>query len=126
MGRVHNTTLDRRLGARWARWTTRRRAPILWSALLAAIVAAPIAERLRDLQAQLDAAKMGAAHPAPLVSKDGRLQIVIVRTRFPAGEVSRNAPIIAAVESAVDEARRTGGPGVRIGVTGDVVTTAAE
>jgi predicted RND superfamily exporter protein len=254
MVRVHDAAPDRRLGARWARWTTRRRAPILWSALVATILAAPIAarlplrgdmsyllppqtlsvrdlhtlearaqvfgtiivaiesddasrrssavrlvrdrvaalppgavigvsadsaakdrfawehrhllaptadltairdelaerkarlnplfvslddgaaapdgpalgERLRDLQAQLDAAKTGAAHAAPLVSKDGRLQIIIVRTRFPAGEVSHNAPIIAAVESAVDEARRTGGPGVRIGVTGDVVTTAAE
>src|SRR5881409_3293050 len=46
MVRVHNATLDRRLGARWARWTTRRRAPILWSALLATILAAPIAARL--------------------------------------------------------------------------------
>ena len=46
------------------------------------------------LQGQLDAAKAGAEHPAPLVSKDGRLQIVVVRTRFPAGEVSRNAPVL--------------------------------
>ena len=215
----------RTLGVRWARWTTRRRAPILWSALLVAIVAAPIAARLplrgdmsyllppqtlsvRDLHTlearaqvfgtiivaiesddaarrsaaarlvrdrlaalpagavigvsarqrgegslrlgtpppagadrgadrdsrraggaqgaaqsavrvagrrrgrrggrtvrrwaiacvtckqQLDAAKAGAEHPAPLVSKDGRLQIVVVRTRFPAGEVSRNAPVL--------------------------------
>ena len=44
--RVHRAIADRRLGIRWARWTTRRRAPILWSALLAAIVAAPIAARL--------------------------------------------------------------------------------
>ena len=234
----HPPTAHRRtFGARWARWTTRRRAPILWSALLAAIVAAPIAARLplrgdmsyllppqtlsvRDLHTlearaqvfgtiivaiesddaarrsaaarlvrdrlaalpagavigvsadsaakdrfawehrhllaptedltgdprraggserrgsirsscrwttaraarrrtgrrwaiacvtckrQLDAAKAGAAHPAPLVSKDGRLQIVVVRTRFPAGEVSRNAPVLAAVEGAADEARR--------------------
>src|SRR4029079_17861394 len=36
----------RTLGARWARWTTRRRAAILWSSLLAAIVAAPVAARL--------------------------------------------------------------------------------
>ena len=253
---MHRAFADRRLGIRWARWTTRRRAPILWSALLAALVAAPIAarlplrgdmsyllppqtlsvrdlhtlearaqvfgtiivaiesedaarrsaaarlvrdrlaalpagavigvsadsaakdrfawehrhllaptsdltairdelaqrkarlnplfvslddgaggavpdgpalgDRLRDLQGQLDAAKTGAAHPAPLVSTDGRLQIVIVRTRFPAGEVSRNAPVLAAVEGAADEARRAGGAGVRIGVTGDIITTAAE
>jgi len=85
-----------------------------------------LGDRLRDLQGQLEAAKAGAARPTPLVSKDGRLQIVVVRTRFPSGEVSRNAPVIAAVERAVDEARRAGGPAVRIGVTGDVVNTAAE
>ena len=43
---MHPARADRRLGARWARWTTRRRGPILWSAVLAAIVAAPIAARL--------------------------------------------------------------------------------
>ena len=250
---VHPAISDRRLGVRWARWTTRRRAPILWSALLAAIVAAPIAARLplrgdmsyllppqtlsvrdlhtlearaqvfgtiivaiesedaarrsaaarlvRDRLAALPAgavigvsadsaakdrfawehrhllaptadltairdelaaaqgapqsavrvagrrrgrrrrrtvrrwaiacvtckgswtpAKAGAAHPTPLVSKDGRLQIVVVRTRFAAGEVSRNAPVLAAVEGAADEARRARrAPACGIGVTGDVV-----
>jgi hypothetical protein len=56
----------------------------------------------------------------PFVSKDGRLQIVVARTPFPSGEVSRNAGAVAAVESAVDEARRLGGSAVRIGITGDV------
>ena len=37
---------DRSLGMRWARWTTRRRAPILWSALLVGIAAALVAARL--------------------------------------------------------------------------------
>jgi predicted RND superfamily exporter protein len=85
-----------------------------------------LGDRLRELQQQLGAAKAGAAHPTPLVSKDGRLQIIVVRTRFPAGEVSRNAPVVAVVEGAVAEARRAGGAAVRIGITGDVVNTAAE
>jgi predicted RND superfamily exporter protein len=85
-----------------------------------------LGDRLRELHDQLGAAKVGAAHPTPLVSKDGRLQIVVLRTRSPAGEVSRNAPVIAAVARAVEEARRAGGPGVRIGITGDVVNTAEE
>ena len=38
--------IRRSLGMRWARWATRRRAPILWSALLVGIAAAPIAARL--------------------------------------------------------------------------------
>src|SRR5437773_1471952 len=119
----------RKLGARWARWTTRRRGPILWSALLVGIGAALLAarlplfvslddpadgaanagpalgDRLRELKQQLDAAKNGAEHPMPLVSKDGRLQIVVVRTPFASGEVSRNAPAREAVERAADEAR---------------------
>ena len=40
------TGSDRHRGARWARWTTRRRAAILWSALLVGIAAALIAARL--------------------------------------------------------------------------------
>ena len=85
-----------------------------------------LGERLRDLKRQLDAAKAGAEHPTPLVSKDGRLQIVVARTPFASGEVSRNAPILAAVESAVEEARRSSGGVVRFGITGDVVTNATE
>jgi len=85
-----------------------------------------LGERLRDLKRQLDAAKAGAEHPTPLVSKDGRLQIVVARTPFASGEVSRNAPILAAVEGAVEEARRSSGGAVRFGITGDVVTNATE
>ena len=255
--RMQGVRSDRKLGVRWARWTARRRAPILWSALLVAIAATPIAarlplrgdmsyllppatqsvrdlhalearaqvfgtiivaiqsddaqrraaaatlvrarlaalppgtllgvaadsaardcfawdhrhllvptadltavrdelaqrkarlnplfvalddddatartdqgprfgERLRELKRQLDAAKAGVAHPTPLVSKDGRLQIIVARTPFASGEVSRNAPVLAAVERIVDEARATAGPHVRFGITGDVITNAAE
>ena len=42
----HHSAPGSDAGARWARFTTRRRAPILWSALLVAGVAAPIAARL--------------------------------------------------------------------------------
>src|SRR5215831_13773464 len=257
MQRVPSPHEDRRIGARWARWATRRRAPILWSALVVGLVAAPIAarlplrgdmsyllppqtqsvrdlhalearaqvfgtivvaidaddpgareaaarlvrdrlnalpagtllgvaadsaardrfawdhrhllaptedltavrdelarrkarlnplyvslddddtaarsaagpsfgDRLRDLKQQLDAAEAGAAHPTPLVSKDGRLQIIVARTPFASGEVSRNAPILAAVERAVDDARAAAGTSVRFGLIGDVVTNATE
>jgi uncharacterized protein len=88
--------------------------------------APPIGDRLRALERQLDAAKLGAQSPTPLLSKDGRIQIIVVRTRFAAGEVSRNAAALDVVERAVDEARRASGGGVRIGITGDVVTTAIE
>jgi predicted RND superfamily exporter protein len=92
----------------------------------AAKSAPPIGERVRGLERQLDGARLGAQSPTPLVSQDGRIQILVVRTRFAAGEVSRNASTLAAVERAVDEARRVGGEGLRIGITGDVVNTALE
>ncbi|HEY2901846.1 MAG TPA: MMPL family transporter [Polyangia bacterium] len=88
--------------------------------------AAAVADRLHSLKQQFDAAKRGAQSPAPLVSPDGRIQIIIVRTRFAASEVSRNAATVDAVTSAVAEARRLGGATLHIGVTGDVVTTAIE
>jgi predicted RND superfamily exporter protein len=88
--------------------------------------ARPLGDRLRELEATLDAARAGAEHPAPLTSRDGTLQIVVVRTRFASDEVSRNASALAAVERAAEEARRLGAGAVRVGVTGDVVNAAAE
>jgi predicted exporter len=92
----------------------------------AAASAPTLGERLRALKQKLDAAEAGAAHPRPHLSSDGTLQIVVVRTRFPAGEVSRNAATLAAVGAAAEEARRLGGGAVRVGITGDVVNTASE
>ena len=88
--------------------------------------ARPIGERLRALEQQMDAAKAGAENPAPILSKDGRLQLVVARTRFPADEVSRNMAAFEAAERAAAEARLAGGPAVRIGITGDVANAAQE
>lgn len=85
-----------------------------------------LSDRLRELKQQLDAARTGAERPTPLVSKDGRLQIIVVRTPFASGEVSRNAPVLAAVQRVVDEARPVGGAAVRFGITGDVVANSTE
>jgi predicted RND superfamily exporter protein len=82
--------------------------------------------RLRELQQRLDGLRSAAAHPRPLLSPDGRLQIVVARTRFAADDLAHNAPALAAARAAADEARRTGGPAVRIGITGDVITSAEE
>ncbi|HVV50324.1 MAG TPA: MMPL family transporter [Polyangia bacterium] len=88
--------------------------------------APPIGDRLRALKRQMDAAQAGAEHPAPILSGDGRLQLVVARTRFPADEISRNVAVVAAAEQAAAEARRLGGPAVRIGITGDVANAAQE
>jgi predicted exporter len=88
--------------------------------------APPIGERLRALEKEMNAARAGAEHPAPILSGDGRLQLVVARTRFPADEISRNVAVVQAAERAAAEARRAGGPAVRIGITGDVANAAQE
>jgi uncharacterized protein len=87
---------------------------------------APIGERLRSLKRQMDAAKAGAVSPTPILSQDGRLQLVVARTRYPADEVSRNVAAFEAVQRAADEGRLLGGPAVRIGITGDVANAVEE
>ena len=87
---------------------------------------APIGERLRSLKRQMDAAKAGAANPTPILSQDGRLQLVVARTRYPADEVSRNVTAFEAAQRAAAEARLLGGPAVRIGITGDVANAVEE
>jgi len=79
--------------------------------------------RLADLKKRVDALEAAARHPAPLVSGDGRLQIVVARTRYPADDLTHNAPVLAAARAAAEEARALG---VRAGVAGDVITSAEE
>ncbi|HXU63800.1 MAG TPA: MMPL family transporter, partial [Polyangia bacterium] len=79
--------------------------------------------RLADLKRRVDALQAAAEHPGPLVSADGRLQIVVVRTRFPADDLTHNAPVLAAARAAADDAR---GLAARAGVAGDVITSAEE
>ena len=71
----------------------------------------------------MDALRAAAEHPGPLASRDGHLQIVVARTRYPADDLAHNAPALAAARAAADEARATD---VRAGVAGDVITSAEE
>jgi predicted RND superfamily exporter protein len=79
--------------------------------------------RLADLKKRVDALRAAAEHPGPLVSSDGRLQIVVARTRFPADDLAHNAPVLAAARAAAEQARALG---ARAGVAGDVITSAEE
>lgn len=82
-------------------------------------------EATADLEAKLDKAKTDAADLAPLISKDGRLQLFIVRTTFTSDDSVRgpklNERIFAAVHDV--EARF---PSVKVGVAGDVITSLIE
>ncbi len=78
-----------------------------------------------DLEAKLDKAEADAKDLAPFISKDGHLQLFIVRTAFTSDDSVRgprlNKLIFAAVHDI--EARF---PGVTIGVAGDVITSLIE
>ncbi len=83
------------------------------------------AEPTDDLEAKLDKAKTEAADQAPLISKDGHLQLFIVRTTFTSDDSVRgpklNERIFAAAHDV--EARF---PDVKVGVAGDVITSLIE
>ncbi|HWM84452.1 MAG TPA: hypothetical protein VNO33_01415, partial [Kofleriaceae bacterium] len=55
----------------------------------AASAEAPADERLDELLQRLDEAEAKARTPKPFVSKNGRLQLLIVQASFPAAQVSR-------------------------------------
>jgi predicted RND superfamily exporter protein len=64
--------------------------------------------------------------PEARISKDGRLQLIVVRTTFGSGDVARGEQLLAAIEKANAETAAVVGKGVVFGVAGDVVSTLAE
>jgi hypothetical protein len=78
-----------------------------------------------ELEARLEEARKEAADPGVFVSKDGHLQLIIVRTTFTSDDTSRGTTLTRALLEASD-AVRAEFPGVRIGMTGDVITSNAE
>ncbi len=83
-------------------------------------------DSLDALRRRLDEARAKAGHPQPLVSADGRLQLIIVRADFNGGDLDRGARLAAALGGAVDATAHESGPSVRFGVAGDVVRALAE
>jgi len=80
----------------------------------------------RRLRVRMDEAEQHKNTPSPFVSKDGTLQLVVVRTTFVSGDVGRGRALLAAANDAVRRTETEVGSGVGIGLTGDVVTTVAE
>ncbi|MES1210181.1 MAG: MMPL family transporter [Pseudomonadota bacterium] len=83
-------------------------------------------DSLDTLRRRLDEARVKAAHPQPLVSADGQLQLIIVRADFNGGELGRGARLTEALAGALDATARESGGGVRFGVAGDVIRALAE
>src|SRR5262249_19913743 len=82
-------------------------------------------ERTRRLRDKIADAERAKDAPSALVSKDGRVQLVLVRTPFAAAEVSQGSALVAELDAAATEARRVA-PGAAVGLTGDVITTMHE
>jgi uncharacterized protein len=81
---------------------------------------------LERLRARLKEAEQKRDTPEPFVSRDGRLQMLLVRTTFPSGTIGPGELLIDEIRRRIDLVRSEFGPGVRYGVAGDVVTAVAE
>jgi predicted RND superfamily exporter protein len=82
-------------------------------------------QKLRSLEDKLARAEREANATGGMVSADGRLQMILVRTTFTSGDLDRGEILTAQLESVIAEAGRTF-PSVSVGMTGDVITTRAE
>jgi predicted RND superfamily exporter protein len=78
-----------------------------------------------DLRKRLEEAEAQRDDPGELVSKDGRMQMMIIRTAFAPGNEDRDRALIAAVNR-VASGVKAEVPGVDIGVAGDIVVSLAE
>jgi predicted RND superfamily exporter protein len=83
-------------------------------------------DRLQELRHKLDEARDKAAHPKPLVSSDGHLQLIIVRCDFNGGDLDRGARLTHVLQEQLDATARAVGPSVTLGMAGDVIRGMAE
>lgn len=81
---------------------------------------------LAELKARLKEAEDKAKSPSPIVSKDGKTQLLVVTAAFPSADVPRGKKLAAAVRAALDETRRLVSPNVSMGAAGDVITAVIE
>jgi predicted RND superfamily exporter protein len=78
-----------------------------------------------DLEAKLDKAKADAVDSAPFISKDGRLQLFVVRTTFTSDDSVRGPKLNALIFAAAHDVEAKF-PGVKVGIAGDVITSLIE
>ncbi len=77
------------------------------------------------LRQKLDDAEKKRDEPGTHVSDDGKMQLIVVRTSFDSGTVSKANELIDRLRAAADETRAQF-PGVTIGMAGDVLSGQAE
>src|SRR5215475_1645559 len=79
------------------------------------------ADELRD---RLRKAEADVADRGELISHDGQLQMMIIRTAFSSGEVERDKQLLAGIDQIMEQVR-VAVPGADIGVAGDIVVSIA-
>ncbi len=88
-------------------------------------VAAP-QEGVAELRGQLDRAREAREGPGGFISRDGRLQLLVVRTTFSNSSLSLAERLVADLEPILAGVQRDAGPGVTVSAQGDVYTALAE
>ncbi len=78
-----------------------------------------------ELRRKLKEAEALAADPGELVSKNGRLQLLILHTPFSAGDIEQSGRLLQEVRAVVAQVSAES-PGVEIGLAGDVAVSKAE
>lgn len=81
---------------------------------------------LDRLAAELEKSDREGHTPEARISKDGRLQLIVVRTAFASGDSTRGEQLLTAIAKANAETAAVVGQGVVFGIAGDVVSTLAE
>ena len=85
-----------------------------------------LGDRVEALLNKLDDAHAKAERPSPLLSSDGTLQLVLLRTTFNGGDLDRGARMESKLRTILDETQKEVGPDVRLGMAGDVISGIAE
>ncbi len=87
---------------------------------------APADDRWNELEQKLAEAEAKATRPPPRVSKDGRIQLLVVQTAFPASDAARAGRLLGLIEAAIAEVLRDVGPAVQVGLTGNITVSMHE
>ncbi len=79
-----------------------------------------------ELRSQLERARDEREGSGGFISRDGRMQLLVVRTTFSNSSLSLAARLVADLEPILEGVQRELGPGVTVSAQGDVYTALAE
>jgi uncharacterized protein len=86
----------------------------------------PDRDQLKELEAELHKLEQRATSPELKVSRDGRMQLLVLQTTFSATDAPRANILIDEVKRAIEDTDREVGRGVRYGLTGNVTLSMYE